>query len=133
MELESALIGVWSADVLYAPGAQSDQLLVFRAHGKGWSEHLNFGAWEADLFEWALTSLGWVVLAGEKHLMPDLNPRVVIESAATFDVHHTAWSVAEEDTPSGQRMMVLRIELPGYSQNVFGLLSADATSRAQPG
>ena len=127
------LVGVWSANVRHELNPQTDEILVFRPDGNGWGERLNYGVWEADTFEWGLTSPGWMYFAGKKHLAPDWNPRIIIESATVFDVHHTAWSVAEEDTPSGQRMKVLRVELPGYSHNTFGLLSADSFSRAQPG
>ncbi len=46
------LVGLWSIDLLYAPGAQEDTLVTFRADGTGTLELIKYGLHEVEPFNW---------------------------------------------------------------------------------
>jgi hypothetical protein len=46
------LVGQWSIDLLYSPGAQEDTLVTFRADGTGALELVKYGLHEVEPFRW---------------------------------------------------------------------------------
>jgi hypothetical protein len=48
------LLGTWSEDAMYAPGAQSDTRLYFRGDGLGARANATFAGTEATVFRWSL-------------------------------------------------------------------------------
>ena len=46
------LVGLWSIDLLYAPGAQEDTLVTFHADGTGALELIKYGLHEVEPFRW---------------------------------------------------------------------------------
>lgn len=112
MATPAELIGLWSADARYGPGAQSDEMLVFKPDGTGRMEFWNWQLCSADFFRWHVVSPGVVDLVGFRCLeLPEVGDEPV-EAEAAFHYVSVPFSVAEEDTPSGKRMPVLRIGLP---------------------
>ncbi len=63
--MKSDLVGVWSADALFSPGSQENEIVVFRSDGAGWREWRNLGEHHVELFSWLPTSPGWYVLSSE--------------------------------------------------------------------
>jgi len=54
------LIGIWSADARYGPGAQSDEMMLFKPDGTGRMEFWNWQLCSADFFQWHVVSPGVV-------------------------------------------------------------------------
>jgi hypothetical protein len=128
--MNTELIGIWSADARFGPGAQSDEMLVFKPDGTGWIEVWNFCLCELEFFEWTLTSSGWMAVVGTRRMEIDVKTDQLVESQTTMDVKHLPCRIQEEDTPSGIRMKVLRIELLGFGEGAFGFFGdEDADSR----
>jgi hypothetical protein len=130
--MKSELEGVWSADACYGLGAQSDEIVVLRGDGTGWIEVWNFVLCSVDFFEWTPTSPGWIVFAGTRSLELDVKTQRLVDSGSKLEVSHEPYSIQEEETPSGTRMKVLRLDLLGFGEGAFGLTSEDAESRAEP-
>jgi hypothetical protein len=106
------LIGIWSADARYGPGAQSDEMLIFKPDGTGRMEFWNWQLCSADFFRWRVVLPGVVDLVGYRTLeLPEVGDEPV-EAEAKFSHLGVRFSIAEEDTPSGKRLPVLRIDLP---------------------
>ncbi len=122
---------MWSADARFGPGAQADEILVFKPDGTGWVEIWNFSLCSVDFFEWTFTSPDWLVVTGTKSMESDFNTNQLVDSEDIMEVKHLAYQVQEEDTPSGTRMKVLRIELLGFGEGAFGLVDEDLESRAK--
>src|SRR6185437_10258401 len=64
MATAADLIGIWSADARYGPGAQSDEMLIFKPDGTGRMEFWNWQLCSADFFRWQVVSPGLVDLVG---------------------------------------------------------------------
>lgn len=126
------LVGVWSIDARYGPGAQSDDVLVVAPNGMGWFEQWNFGLGTLDVFEWSLSSPGWVTLAWTlSYEAADFGAPLALVGPHAGGVVHTSWRVGQEEVPAGGRQRVLR--LPGVSrqEEAFGALSEDVVARAE--
>ncbi len=131
--MKTDLIGVWSADALFAPGAQEDELLVFRSDGTGWVEWMNFVAHDIEFFEWSATSSGWVALASQKRFERDIrNLKRYVEVEKTFDVEHSAFIIKEVQTPLHSAIPQLELQLPGYRAGLYGLTEQNADVRLTP-
>ena len=72
------LVGLWSMDALYGPGAQSDDLLVFMPNGTGRYEFLNWKLYSAELFHWETRAWACSVLS-------------VTDSCASRKIHGASW------------------------------------------
>lgn len=101
----SDLIGVWSADVMYGPGAQSDDVLFLFDDGKGRLEFHNPGLCNAWSFKWNITDDGRIHVVGDLAYSCE---KSVITVRWDHDIHHSV-SVKMEYTPCGPEMRVLRI------------------------
>src|SRR5215470_10637454 len=60
------LCRTWSADALYLPGAQSDELLTLITDGTGLLEILNWGFGSVITFDWTLRPSGQISINGRK-------------------------------------------------------------------
>jgi hypothetical protein len=128
------LIGLWSADVMYGPGAQSDEVLVFKPDGTGFMEFINPMTTSADLFQWAVEAPGHLRLRGYKSLhLSEGQPLRVEEYPSQLDGVFTI-QVQVEDTKVGRPMRVLRFwERPwsGISDH-YGFCRRDTTGAEEP-
>lgn len=129
--MHSELIGVWSVDARFGPGAQADEMLAFRPDGTGWLEIWNFALCSVDFFEWTPTSPGWVIVTGTRSLKLDVKTNRLIDSPDRLEVMHLPYQVQEEETPSRQRMKVLRLQLLGINDGAYGTFDEDAGARLQ--
>ena len=129
--MKSDLVGVWSADALFAPGSQEDEILVFRSDGTGWIEWMNFASHTIEFFEWAPTSPGWVDLVSLQRLERDLyNLKHYLQVGPTFDVEHHPFTIQQVETPIHGSLPQLELQLPGWNAGLYGLIEADADSRS---
>jgi hypothetical protein len=107
------LVGVWSAGAGYYD-TFSDERVVFKPDGTGRVAFLNPYSDTSFQFHWQIVSFGVLELLGGG---PLTKPGV-------------SFSISEEERPTGtgQRMLVLRIDLPELYPCELGLLSRDWAS-----
>jgi hypothetical protein len=128
----SPLIGLWSADYMYGPGAQSDEVLIFKPDGTGRFEFINFRLWSADVFHWHVSSDNLITLQGFKQLQVDETETYVREVASPFQFTNIAFHIATEQTLSGKIMPVLCVQLYPTVSNHYGFVRADLTGFEEP-
>lgn len=131
MAIPENLIGVWSADARYGPGAQSDEILLFLTDGTGRMEFWNWQLCSADFFRWEIVQDGFLNLVGYRCLELGEEDSVV-ETVSDFRFLNVPFGIAEEDTPSEKRMLVLRVDLPRPYPCELGLLSRDVSGWEEP-
>jgi hypothetical protein len=117
-ELTAALIGLWSEDSMYGPGAQSDEQIYFFPDGTGRRLYLNWCLCGFEEFTWTATSGDTLRLQRTYEAMAGSDPVDAAQPEEELKV-----SLQEEDTPGGARMLVLRIVAPNPDDNgTFGLV-----------
>jgi hypothetical protein len=126
------LIGQWSADARYGPGAQSDEMMVFKPDGTGRMESWNWRLCSADLFRWEIIESGVLNLIGYRRLQLGKDGEHVVDVASKFRHVGVPFTIAEEDTPRGQRMLVLRLSLPREYPRELGLASRELSGWEDP-
>jgi hypothetical protein len=126
------LIGIWSADARYSAGAPSDEMLLFKEDGTGRMEFWNWRLCSADFFHWRVVSPGIADLIGFRCLELPEEGDDPVETESTFHHVRVPFSVAEEDTPSGERMRVLRIGLAHPYPSVLGFRRRDFAGWEEP-
>jgi len=128
------LIGLWSADAMYGPGAQSDDVLVFKPDGHGFLEFSSPETVFAELFHWTIEADYRLRLKGFKILhLPEDNPLRAEEAPSHLDGVF-AVRVQDEDTRAGRPMRVLRFfERPwsGFSDH-YGFCRRDLSRAEMP-
>ncbi len=118
------LVGVWSADIMYGPGAQSDTVFIFKADGTGWMESWNFMLTSAEFFHWEVPEPERLILRGCRALELDDTDQIMVDIKPLWDKADTPFSIRVEETPSGNVMPVLRVKLfPQFRDawNTYGL------------
>jgi len=135
-----SIVGIWSADAIYGPGAQADTVLVFLPDGSGVLEEWNFSLSYYDLFTWGITDGGRLNITGLKSVAED-DAGQVVEKTSLFGVEQWLFSIAEENTPRGEFAEVLTIvrasakRLPRtekYGRFVEGTFSQDGSDYQLP-
>jgi hypothetical protein len=126
------LIGIWSADQMYGPGAQSDEVVIFKPDGTGRFEFLNWTLCSADLFRWEVLSPGLLNMVGYRCLELNEDASQVVEASSTFQHFSIAYRIADEDTPSSKRMRVLRWQLPRPYPSHLGFVRRDLAGYEEP-
>ena len=122
---------MWSVEVLFQMGSQSDEILVFNQDGTGWIERINYQEWSADFFEWTPTSPSWIVFAFTKHIETHKYTRKVIELPPS-KTEHTSANIKVERTPAGKEQKVLHIQIFDGGHEVYGLVNGDPKTRMEP-
>jgi len=122
---EAELVGMWSADHMYGPGAHSDERLFFKEDGTGRFEIINLILCSVDFFQWELSEPSRITLRGYRRLEPDDAVRHVIEAASGFEFINLPFQIQEEDTKSGKRMRVLRLKLYKGVSDHYGFVRRD--------
>lgn len=122
------LVGRWSIDCLYGPGAQEDTFLVFKENGTGWIEFAHYATCEVDTFRWEATRDGCIRVLGDRYFSDGE------ESASDFSFDELAYRIAEEVTPDGETRPVVTFAQPVWIDNRrWGLLTRDVAALAVPG
>lgn len=131
--MKTDLIGVWSADALFASGSQEDELLIFRSDGTGWREWMNHVAHEVEFFQWDLTSPDWVGFVGQGRFERDFhNLKRYIEVEQNFDLDHVSYEIRQVETPLYGVIPQLELEIAGALAGLYGLVQEDADAWPKP-
>lgn len=128
------LIGVWSANALFASPGQEDEIVVFRSDGTGWIEWMNFGAHRIEFFWWEPTSPGWFALSSQGCFERDphnLKRYIHTERDINDLWDHLPISVKEVNTPHGS-VIQLEMELTDWNGGLYGLIQKDADLWSRP-
>jgi len=114
----SELIGIWSVDVMYGPGAQSDERIIFTEDGSGWLEFLNWDIIQVETFDWSLSSDNKLNIKGnEVYSMFD-----PIRSNSDLSLKNLTYLVEIKKTPSGKEMKTITFsDSVILNDNEFGL------------
>lgn len=131
-KMEDELVGIWSVDHMYGPGAQSDELLVFKQDGTGRLDFINFVLCTAYEFSWTVTSPNHLTLVGTKTHQISEDGKTVEESEDTLNLRDFPFQIATEETPSGNAMRVLRIKMMGGLSDHFGFVREDIKGFEKP-
>lgn len=101
------IIGKWSIDIMYCPGAQEDTLIIFLKDGTGWIEYMNAFANEIYTFNWKISDNGNLDIIGKDKYNSD-------EGYSKSDINFTnlEYEIKAEETPSGIKMEVLTFSKP---------------------
>lgn len=129
---DGELVGLWSNDALYSPGAQSDDVLIFKPDGTGRYEFLNWMLCSAELFRWETPRPGVLRFVGERHLQIAADLRSVEEEPSLLGAREVAYTIAEEGTPVYGRIRVLRLPLQVPMRDCFGFVQADLMGQEEP-
>src|SRR5262245_10639722 len=130
--LDDELIGLWSADARYGPGAQSDDWLIFMPDGTGRYESINWRLCSAELFRWKIPRPGVIRVLGERSLQLSDDARSVVEKPSALGEQELHYLIAEEDTPAGKRMRVLRLPLQHAMADCYGLARRALSGLEEP-
>lgn len=123
--MKEDLIGIWSADHIYGPGAQADEILVFKEDGTGRLDIINFTLCSAQEFRWEIPSANHLNIIGVKNHQNNFNGNIVVEANNLLNLKNIPFTIAIEQTPSGQSMRVIRIKLMDYISDHFGFVRKD--------
>lgn len=117
---EHLLVRRWSADALFGPGAQSDEILTFHADGTGYFEQLNWGYGLVIAFDWSLVSgILTIEKRGEFETAADGQLGSVTSTAAVEKYQTADALITDEVLPVLGRSQVLR--LPGFARIFMGI------------
>jgi tetratricopeptide (TPR) repeat protein len=117
---------------MYGPGAQSDEILIFKPDGTGRFEFVNWSLCSADLFHWGVSAQNRITLHGFKRLELGENGQEVIEAESDFQFDSIPYQIQVEDTPSGKKMRVLRLRLFKDVSDHYGFVREDLTGLEEP-
>jgi len=117
---------------MYGPGAQSDDVLIFKEDGTGRFEFVNWVLCSADLFRWNVTESGSLNLTGYCCLQLDNDAQKVVSTESDFQYSSLSYRIAEEETRSGKRMRVLRLSWKLPASDHYGFVRRDLTGLEEP-
>ncbi|HEY0372299.1 MAG TPA: hypothetical protein VGD79_09875 [Thermoanaerobaculia bacterium] len=121
------LVGLWSIDDLFVPGAQEDTYLVFKEDGTGWIELAHYVSCEVDTFHWESPSDGVVRIGGDRYLADGQ------ESNSSFQFSELPYAIVEEETPDGTTRPVVTFARPLWlPQKQWGLIRRDVAGMVVP-
>ena len=125
--LPNSLVGIWSHDVLFSPGAAADELLVFRPDGTG----------VVEIYNWVLCSYNTFVWQIENDVRLTIKGQQFFESATTSipsDLHmsHADFHITSEQTPVFGVIDVLHLTLGHWLPDRYGRTGADITGYLLP-
>ena len=130
MMTPTELVGLWSADAMYGPGAQSDDVLFFFSGGTGRLDFHNPVLCNAWTFHWNIISDSKLHIVGDVAYEHD---NKVITYPWKHDIEHSV-TLKTESTPRGDEMRVLRFTphlISGLSDH-FAFCRSDIDEFAQP-
>jgi len=107
---EAKLLGLWSVDVMYPPGAIDDTVLVVLPGHVGYLERINGILYMYDEFRWHVDGEGLLSIVSLRAYSVE-EGRIVSHDGVDY-VTGSRFSICAELTPSGKTMDVLTIESP---------------------
>lgn len=111
------IVGIWSADSIYGPGAQSDTVLVFLPDGTGVMEEWNFSLCYYELLTWNVVG-DLLNINGIKSVTQDDTGQTVDEPSL-FGMVALQFTIAEESVPKGGVAEVLTLIHEGPNRLPF--------------
>ena len=143
---EEALIGIWSSDRRYGPGAMADESLVFLADHRGFWKYANPGASYVEAFRWAIHEDGMLTISGTTSYDVEHaeEGERVTEAPGLLHFEGLRFRIERENTPRGERMDVLTLdegqdrwrmslfETFGLLADKFGLVRRDLDNYTPP-
>jgi hypothetical protein len=128
MVLSGKIVGKWSIDIMYGPGAQEDTVIIFFQDGTGWIEFSHYVLCELDTFNWKVESNGNISIFGDKCY--DSND---VWKKSELSIENIEVQVNNEMTPSKEIMEVITFSKPIWvSENKFGLITRDIKNETLP-
>ncbi|HYF49086.1 MAG TPA: hypothetical protein VEJ63_06760 [Planctomycetota bacterium] len=129
---ELSLLGLWSVDVMYGPGAASDEVLLFFPDGSGRLDLFNWLWCGSDLFNWKVDQ-GILVLKGFRSVDSSEDAKSLVESTDLLNLS-VAYSISVEQTKSGKEMRVLRTKtsLKPLISDHFGFVRESIEDQRNP-
>ncbi|HZG80210.1 MAG TPA: hypothetical protein VEZ13_05480, partial [Brevibacillus sp.] len=122
------LIGKWSIDVMYGPGAQEDTEIVFLSDGMGWIAFFHYELCELETFRWKCNKNGSIQMIGEKY--QTLGDE---QKNSNLQINELFFEVNLENTPSGKEMLVATFNRPIWcNEQKFGLLTRHIENEKLP-
>lgn len=122
------LVGIWSVDVMYGPGAQEDTILVFLANGKGWTAFYHYILLERETFHWYIDDGGLLHITGDTYAGHQTEVR-----PSDWNICGLTYHITNEIVPSGEKMEVLTFTQPFWChESRFGLLGKDVSEECLP-
>lgn len=137
---DKLLVGIWSEDCIYGPGAQSDTVLVFLPDKTGVTEEWNFGHCAYELCIWESAEDGTLTLTRTKSVSKD-DAGQIVEEPCLFASEQRLFSIALEEVPKGGIAEVLTIvrcykggllRTEKYGRFTEGQFSQDTTNYQLP-
>ncbi|WP_238652803.1 hypothetical protein [Paenibacillus piscarius] len=115
--MDNKLIGIWSVDCMYGPGAQGDEQIIFQDNGFGWIEIMNWDSMSIETFHWTAEG-NKLHFRGEQVLSNYEAPQ-----SSDFNLQGVEFVIEDGDTPSGRIMPLLRFSIPLFvGHTTLGLL-----------
>jgi hypothetical protein len=109
---EQGLIGMWSVDRRYGPGAMSDTYLAFLPDGRGFLEYANPVSAYVEAFRWSGAESRTVTISGTASYEVEYegDEQRVVESPGHLQFENLPFRIELEDTPRGETMEVLTLD-----------------------
>ncbi|WP_146160526.1 hypothetical protein [Desmospora activa] len=126
------LVGLWSVDVLYGPGAQEDTVIAFMANGEGWLAFYHYVLLERETFYWRIDDGGRLHISGKTYAGYTLDDQWE-EKPSDWTVLNLSFRIAGETVPSSESMDVLTFSKPLWcNESRFGLLKKEVSRKELP-
>ncbi|MDP5273946.1 hypothetical protein [Chengkuizengella axinellae] len=119
--LKDKLIGSWSVDQMYSPGAQSDDWIVFLNNGIGWFQSCNWGSCCTETFKWSIVNNDLLEINFDKFYGYE-DEIEKIESTFKSKIE-----INKEMTPSGNNVEVITFDEAFYDSKKYGLETKDVS------
>lgn len=117
--VNNQLIGKWSIDIMYGPGAQEDTLIIFREDGTGYIEYMSAVFREIEIFEWKSLEDDSITILGKEKFDSENE-----YEKSNMKLEKLKYEIKEEETPSGITMEVLTFLKPIWlTERKFGIES----------
>jgi hypothetical protein len=125
--LVESIVGIWSHDILFSPGAAADEILVFRPDGTGVCEIYNWTLCSYDTFVWSLEHDGKLNIYGR-----DSFESAMEHSASSLSVSSIPFHITREQTPVYGTVDILNLRLAEWLPKRFGRTKGDIASYTLP-
>jgi hypothetical protein len=127
MEITMKIVGLWSIDALFAPGAQEDTLIAFRENGTGWMAYLNALACDVNSFVWKGEEGDRISISGTVFKSPEETRR------SDLSFSNLGVRFYKQRTPVNGEITVIEFDQDMWlGERRFGLITRDATKLEEP-
>jgi hypothetical protein len=132
MILEKKVMGLWSVDAMYSPGATEDVVIVFTPSGDGWLCFVHPCQNIVEKFKWEIDDRGLLQIKGTTSTLyyeVDEGDELALESyfdkASDMVFRDIKVEIKLEHTPQGENEVITFSEPLFVSENRFALVHRD--------